>query len=83
MLTSDMKTLATEAAAKWQSDPGTLSQGMPMAKQDSATDYVMTEALSFTLSERSLERGDVPVKSLRVSSQKFSHIFNGFQGKRI
>lgn len=54
-----------------------------MAKQGSATDYVMTEALPFTLSERSLERGDVPVKSLRVSSQKFSHIFDGFQGKRI
>lgn len=62
----------------WRSE-----QGTPMAKQGSATDYVMTEALPFTLSERSLERGDVPVKSLRMSSQKFSHIFDGFQGKRI
>lgn len=54
-----------------------------LAKQDTATDYVMTEALSFTLSERSLERSDVPVKSLCMSSQKLSHVFDGFQGKGI
>lgn len=54
-----------------------------LAKQDTATDYVMTEALPFTLPECSLERGDVPVKSLRVSSQKLSHIFDGFQREGI
>lgn len=47
------------------------------------TDYVVTEALPFTFSECSVERGDAPVKFLRVSSQKFSHIFDGFQGKGI
>lgn len=41
----------------------------------------MTEALSFTFPECPLERGNVLVKSLRVSSQELSHIFDGFQGK--
>lgn len=53
------------------------------AKQDRATDYVMTEVLPFTLPECSLERGNVLVKPLCVSSQKLSHIFDGFQEKGI
>lgn len=54
-----------------------------LAKRGTATDYEMTEALPFTFPEGSLEGGDVPVKSVRMSSQKLPHIFNGFQGKGI
>lgn len=63
--------------------PALIQDKARQAEDSTATDYVVTEALSLAFSECSVERGDVPVKSLGVSSQELSHIFNGFQGKGI